>query len=610
MPTYVQQKWMDLLPIPDKYNTGCDESLITTTVSEAGTYNGIVYGTVGSRRSLEFQYSANQNLGATLLIENTMFPNGLQDLNNGVLARTITFKNCYFMGRFSVPTGNNNVFIYEDCTFEYCSPSFSTFYRCKFYRSSGAGDGMNPYKNVIAYNCYFYDLIHLTTSINAHCDGVQIFGHDSLVDSENIHFYNCRYEMPWFPIEGQASGSYANAQIMIALEDSNGVDISFENCHINGGGYSMYALANPPHTLTDILLKDIKIGQAHRYGDLYQPQNLDPNVTLENITDTTQLIIGDVWKDENNHVHMSVSNDTLSVKNLVVYTNLGFQFFQIPACFSSAVIMAEPITTYYSYSDYPFDIDKDCGVVDYVVAFDGNVTEENQVRFVNFTEIPVEFPDISNSIKATVSELLLRRRQLLVKHTAQPIYTPLEYLQSTGTQYLELPFKPNGLTTKIEVIAGVVQGGTQYLYGTQNTSSTVMFMDRVNATDKSVRSAYGNQLTTSYANATYFDYNDVYKSVRDKNVISYYDLSDNLIHTETLTLSDFTPTNNLIIFGNNIAGTITKSYNRNYGTRIWTNDVLVYDFIPVLDGSNVPCMYDKVSKTFFYNQGTGTFLYA
>lgn len=30
--------------------------------------------------------------------------------------------------------------------------------------------------------------------------------------------------------------------------------------------------------------------------------------------------------------------------------------------------------------------------------------------------------------------------------------------------------------------------------------------------------------------------------------------------------------------------------------------------IPVLDVRNVPCMYDKVSRTFLYNQGSGDFL--
>lgn len=33
------------------------------------------------------------------------------------------------------------------------------------------------------------------------------------------------------------------------------------------------------------------------------------------------------------------------------------------------------------------------------------------------------------------------------------------------------------------------------------------------------------------------------------------------------------------------------------------------ELVPVLDGNGVPCMWDTVSQTFFYNQGTGDFLY-
>lgn len=39
-------------------------------------------------------------------------------------------------------------------------------------------------------------------------------------------------------------------------------------------------------------------------------------------------------------------------------------------------------------------------------------------------------------------------------------------------------------------------------------------------------------------------------------------------------------------------------------------DELMRDFIPVLDSKGVPCLYDRVTKTPYYNSGTGTFGYA
>ena len=43
--------------------------------------------------------------------------------------------------------------------------------------------------------------------------------------------------------------------------------------------------------------------------------------------------------------------------------------------------------------------------------------------------------------------------------------------------------------------------------------------------------------------------------------------------------------------------------------KLYHSDQLVLDLIPVLDQNNVPCMYDKISDQFFYNQGSGTFGY-
>lgn len=47
---------------------------------------------------------------------------------------------------------------------------------------------------------------------------------------------------------------------------------------------------------------------------------------------------------------------------------------------------------------------------------------------------------------------------------------------------------------------------------------------------------------------------------------------------------------------------------RIYSAQIMQGGVLVRDFIPVLDEAGVACMYDKVSKEYFYNQGTGSFI--
>jgi hypothetical protein len=46
-----------------------------------------------------------------------------------------------------------------------------------------------------------------------------------------------------------------------------------------------------------------------------------------------------------------------------------------------------------------------------------------------------------------------------------------------------------------------------------------------------------------------------------------------------------------------------------YSLRLTVGGVMVRDFIPALNPEGVPGLYDRVSKTFFTNIGSGTFSY-
>jgi len=69
----------------------------------------------------------------------------------------------------------------------------------------------------------------------------------------------------------------------------------------------------------------------------------------------------------------------------------------------------------------------------------------------------------------------------------------------------------------------------------------------------------------------------------------------------------------IYLFMGNVLGqpqsTLTGSCSKIYYFQIWNDNILVRDFIPVLDKQGIPCFYDKVTKTCFYNQGEGQFIY-
>ena len=54
-----------------------------------------------------------------------------------------------------------------------------------------------------------------------------------------------------------------------------------------------------------------------------------------------------------------------------------------------------------------------------------------------------------------------------------------------------------------------------------------------------------------------------------------------------------------------------KFKGRVYGFKIYENDILAMDLIPVFDNKiGAACMYDKISNEFLYNKGTGEFNYS
>ena len=65
---------------------------------------------------------------------------------------------------------------------------------------------------------------------------------------------------------------------------------------------------------------------------------------------------------------------------------------------------------------------------------------------------------------------------------------------------------------------------------------------------------------------------------------------------------------NFILFALNTGSVVPCKNTKIYSCKLYDNDVLVRDFIPVLDKDGTPCMYDKVEKKFYYNAGTGQFI--
>ncbi|MBE5963429.1 MAG: hypothetical protein E7252_00640 [Lachnospira sp.] len=365
----------DTFIMPDKYNTGAKG-----TLTESGLANMIgtiqfAAGNNGTANVLDFYYR-NGDVEGEVVIENIDFSAYSTNLfNDAKVERNIKiiFNNCKFKSFAGNRTGLGSIsFVFNNCSFVSFSGSNATFNKCSF--AGSYSDGMNPFVNVFVNDCYIYDRSSADTAgAGKHTDGTQIYGYAGY-DTKNISYKNCRFEMPAINMGENTAG--INAPLMLQTEYSNGYNITFSDCTINGGGYSIYAHACKETSIDNILFKNIAVGGTMRFGVIYP--DLDDNVVLDNIYGTKDLYVGSVWKDSNG-THISVSNDTLMDKMLAIYTDKGIFTKKIPAC-----PLVDSATSFW---EYPFDVDvvipHDCK---YVVCYD--VTAGNnikQLRFVNWT---------------------------------------------------------------------------------------------------------------------------------------------------------------------------------------------------------------------------------
>ena len=346
--------------IPDRFNTGIDKDTELTEIKEEGTYGSLRYKVgAGGQLVLDLVYS-NRQAGKEIEIRDMDFSGyGLLMVNEGQIAEetTVTFQNCKFD---AVTTGREDAqisYIFEDCTLRNFQGSNAMLTRCRLGGSSG--DALNPYRNVILRDCYIADLAHPDSEDTVHSDGVQIFGYPSL-PAENISFDNCRFEVPAIP----GGGSYVNACLMIAPEKSGAKGIYFTNCILNGGGYAIYTLVKDEFSLEDVVLCNIAVGEAARYGTFYH-RNVTEGVTMENVHATDTLYVGSRFKDEQGLIHFSVTNDTAKERTLMIVTPRQTITLPIKAC-----PPYENRTTDMTFEDFPFDIDVAVPGTQWAVCYD------------------------------------------------------------------------------------------------------------------------------------------------------------------------------------------------------------------------------------------------
>ena len=180
-------------------------------------------------------------------------------------------------------------------------------------------------------------------------------------------------------------------------------------------------------------------------------------------------------------------------------------------------------------------------------------------------------------------------------------YTPIEYLESTGTQYINTLYKPNGLTS-IEIEAQFLKtDGLHWIFGSREGPTSNIFTLGVNGSINQYIFGYADSIGNNFSETPAADTNKHFFK-HDKGAC-YIDKTRYDYKTK-----DFQSQRDLYLFANNYPANKGESTARIYSCRIYDDNILIRDFIPVLDKNEIPCLFDSVENKFYYNAGTGLFI--
>lgn len=177
-------------------------------------------------------------------------------------------------------------------------------------------------------------------------------------------------------------------------------------------------------------------------------------------------------------------------------------------------------------------------------------------------------------------------------------YRQLEYIQSTGTQYINTGFKPNNNT---RVVMDLLYTGNESIsneFGAWNSSNNASFI-----------------CLTTGKNNLYPFYGNASQAVSvDRTARHTVDMDKNVVKMNGTTMITFNQMSFQCAYPmflccfNNVGATENMTSMRIYSCQVYDNGAIIRDFIPCQTTSGEIGLWDDVNGVFYGNAGTGTFI--
>lgn len=241
------------------------------------------------------------------------------------------------------------------------------------------------------------------------------------------------------------------------------------------------------------------------------------------------------------------------------------------------------------------------------------------ILFIAFISVPISFSKYTSTINDNLS-LNIRKPEYDIVYNSNYFpegYKEVEYIESTGTQYIDTGYIPK---TNTELHLTLSFSGT-FSPGTLNT---YIFFSAASQQDDFFGLTFGGSY---YQNNTLFAWFD--KSYYVTGISEQLNITDEIRtnkktivvkngsiayggRTRTITSKSGNQSTSMILFGfSNYGNTPVpiSAYNMKvYRLRLYENDVLVREYVPCYRVSdNTIGLYELVNNVFYTNNGTGTF---
>ena len=246
-----------------------------------------------------------------------------------------------------------------------------------------------------------------------------------------------------------------------------------------------------------------------------------------------------------------------------------------------------------TFNNYTFNITDDMKVDIPTITEHYDVMSSTKYNGYFIINIPITVDNKDYSIRLVkhfnTDSVVIDLRESIYDNSGNR-YVLVEYLESTGTQYIDTGILSTNAKIDISFKFNRISGKSEVLVNCNDDTTGWFGLNSVG-----VITLHGLDFDINYSDK--YDFILEYKNGRIMATVG-----DNTKKTTR------TPHTTFKIFDEG-SNRRFPSYANLYYTKIYDNDILVRDYIPVIDSSERPCLFDKVEKECYYNQGTGEFLY-